>query len=503
MTTWPRPLGDAALHGPAGEFVQRVEPHTEADPAALLVQLLVAFGAAAGRHSYIGVEASRHYPNEFCVLVGATGKGRKGSSWDHVAAVVGETDASFAERRVVSGLSSGEGLIAEVRDAVDEHDTAAPEDKRLLVVEPEFAQVMKVLAREGNTLSPVVRNAWDGKRLQTLVRNSPLRASGAHVAIVAHITKDELLRYLNATELANGFFNRFLLVAVRRSQAPAVRRLPERRRPRHASAGTPCRVERRPTGARAGFHRRSPRAATRRSTSSYQPRSRACSAPRRDEPKHTRSDWRFSTRSWTTPSRSTFPTSTPRWNCGATHATAATGCSATVSATPRPTTSGRSRNSDLRVLPGPTSGTCSAATRRPARSTAHSPSSRTPADSFGPPSATVAVAPPRPGSQPLGKPRDSRRSSHDRVVSAPAAQTPRSGSQIMAHVAPRRAVETSTTDCVLRRRCPVVCRGANADWAVIARLLLGGSVGGPRCCPSGARYTSISVDGYRARQADG
>ena len=117
----------------------------------------------------------------------------------------------------MSGLSSGEGLIAEVRDPLDATDTAAPADKRLLVLKPEFAQVMKVLAREGNTLSPVVRNGWDGKRLQALVRKSPLRASEAHVGIVAHITKDELLRYLNATELANGFFNRFLLIAVRRS----------------------------------------------------------------------------------------------------------------------------------------------------------------------------------------------------------------------------------------------------------------------------------------------
>ena len=108
----------------------------------------------------------------------------------------------------MSGLSSGEGLIAEVRDPLDATDTAAPADKRLLVLKPEFAQVMKVLAREGNTLSPVVRNGWDGKRLQALVRKSPLRASEAHVGIVAHITKDELLRYLNATELANGFFNR-------------------------------------------------------------------------------------------------------------------------------------------------------------------------------------------------------------------------------------------------------------------------------------------------------
>ena len=218
MSDWPAPITAHALHGPAGEFVRLVEPHTEADPIALLIQLLVAFGVAAGRHAHLRIEASRHYPNEFCVLVGASGKGRKGSSWDHVEHLLSPADPDFTSGRLVSGLSSGEGLIAEVRDPLDHNDTTAPTDKRLLVLEPEFAQVMKVLAREGNTLSPVVRNSWDSKRLQSLVRNAPLRAGSAHVGVVAHITKDELLRYLNATELANGFFNRFLLVAVRRSK---------------------------------------------------------------------------------------------------------------------------------------------------------------------------------------------------------------------------------------------------------------------------------------------
>jgi hypothetical protein len=218
VSDWPAPIPEQALHGPAGEFVRLVEPHTEADPVALLIQFLVCFGVAAGRHAHLRIEASHHYPNEFCVLVGASAKGRKGSSWDHVKTLLAAADPGFVSGRVVSGLSSGEGLIAEVRDPLDDTDTAAPADKRLLVLEPEFAQVMKVLAREGNTLSPVIRNGWDGKRLQALVRNAPLRATAAHVGIVAHITKDELLRYLNATELANGFFNRFLLVAVKRSK---------------------------------------------------------------------------------------------------------------------------------------------------------------------------------------------------------------------------------------------------------------------------------------------
>ena len=78
---------------------------------------------------------------------------------------------------MVSGLSSGEGLIAQVADPDPDEPGGDAIDKRKLVVEPEFAQVMKVLAREGNTLSPVVRDAWDGKTLQTINKNSPLRAS--------------------------------------------------------------------------------------------------------------------------------------------------------------------------------------------------------------------------------------------------------------------------------------------------------------------------------------
>jgi len=49
-----------------------------------------------------------------------------------------------------------------------------------------------------------------------------LRASGAHISIIGHITAEELLRRLGDTEIANGFVNRFLLAAVRRSK-----RLPE------------------------------------------------------------------------------------------------------------------------------------------------------------------------------------------------------------------------------------------------------------------------------------
>src|SRR5215470_17022947 len=54
---WPEAPSPEAFHGLAGQFVDIVSPHTEADSMALLIQFLVFFGNAAGRSSYFQVEA--------------------------------------------------------------------------------------------------------------------------------------------------------------------------------------------------------------------------------------------------------------------------------------------------------------------------------------------------------------------------------------------------------------------------------------------------------------
>ena len=57
------------------------------------------------------------------------------------------------------GLSSGEGVVWLLRDRHGE-DAGAP-DRRLLVTEPEFSRVLE--RRELSSLSPVLRQAWDGE----------------------------------------------------------------------------------------------------------------------------------------------------------------------------------------------------------------------------------------------------------------------------------------------------------------------------------------------------
>lgn len=212
---WPQAPAPAVYHELLGEIVGRVAPHTEADPVAILTQLLVGFGTAIGRGAWFQVEATRHHTNEFMLLVGDSAKARKGSSWDHVRRLLVSVDPSI-DSRILTGLSSGEGLIWAVRDPAGQ-DPGHP-DQRLLVIEPEFASVLKAASREISTLSPTLRSAWDGRPLAILTRTAPARASTAHITLIGHITQHELRRHITQAELSNGYLNRILIVCCRRQR---------------------------------------------------------------------------------------------------------------------------------------------------------------------------------------------------------------------------------------------------------------------------------------------
>jgi hypothetical protein len=231
---WPE-LDRRALRGVLGDLVRAIEPHSEADPAALLIQSLVAYGNTLNRAPHFRAEADRHCMNLFAALVGETSKGRKGTSWGYIRQMFEQVDKEWTETRVLNGLSSGEGLIWAVRDPISKTEPIKERgrptgdyqtlivdqgvsDKRLLVMESEFAGVLSVMGREGNTLSALIRQAWDKGDLRTMTKHEPAQATGAHISLVVHVTKDELCRLMEANEASNGFCNRFLWLCVKRSK---------------------------------------------------------------------------------------------------------------------------------------------------------------------------------------------------------------------------------------------------------------------------------------------
>ena len=227
ISAWPEPLAEAALQGMAGQVVQAIEPNTEADPAAILLQFLVGFGNLVGRGPFIEVDGHEHHANLFAVVVGDTSRARKGTSWRRVRALLADCDRLWAADRLLGGLSSGEGLIWAVRDAVFGVDKKSGEDfiihravddKRLLVVESEFGGALRVLGREGSTLSAILRQAYDGDDLRFLTKNNPAAATAPHVSLCGHVTREELQKHLSSVEAFNGLGNRILWTCARRSK---------------------------------------------------------------------------------------------------------------------------------------------------------------------------------------------------------------------------------------------------------------------------------------------
>jgi hypothetical protein len=215
--------------------VRTLAPHTEADPVALLVSFLAEAGTLIGPHPHLILDGCAHSLRIWAVLVGLSSKSRKGTCDKRVQQVVQRSDSSWTRGIYKGTLSSGEGLVYAVRDAQFRDEPVklngkptgevqricvdpGIEDKRLFLVQSEFGGVLKVMGRTGNSLSGIIRDAWDGSDLAPMTKNERIRATAPHIGIIGHVTKDELLRHLDDTERSNGFGNRFVWLLVRRSK---------------------------------------------------------------------------------------------------------------------------------------------------------------------------------------------------------------------------------------------------------------------------------------------
>lgn len=223
---WPPSLPFEQL-GNAGRIALLTTDGTEIDPHATLFSLLTIFGGVVGPGTYLHVGEARHYPRLFSVLVGASSRGRKGSSLQPIVTTFDEIVPEFKSIRTSGPLSSGEGLLWRIRDASEEVDKEGVpidpgiDDKRLIVLDGEFAAALRAMKRETNTLSAIVRTAWDTGDIAPLTKTKPVRVSNGHVCFVSHITTQELRSCLSDSDAINGFANRILWICTRRQGSVA------------------------------------------------------------------------------------------------------------------------------------------------------------------------------------------------------------------------------------------------------------------------------------------
>ena len=150
---WPAAPDQAAYHGLPGAIVAKIAPNTEADP--------VDPRPAAGR-VWRADRTRRAFPSrgDHASPARVRGPDRCEQQGPQGQLIRSRRQADDRSRpsfpsRLSTGLSSGEGLIWTLRDPQGQ-DPGNP-DKRLLVVEPEFASLLKAASRELSTLSPTLR----------------------------------------------------------------------------------------------------------------------------------------------------------------------------------------------------------------------------------------------------------------------------------------------------------------------------------------------------------
>lgn len=146
----------------------------------------------------------------------------------------------------------GPDLVRDPRDLPNGDQDPGVSDKRVLIVESELSRTLTACDRKGNTLAPVMCSAYDGTAVLRIATKDPTVATNAHISVTGHSTLDDVREHLPDTERRNGWANRLLWCAARRSRLLPTPSLPaesewvklvSRTRVdiRHAYGGTPSR----------------------------------------------------------------------------------------------------------------------------------------------------------------------------------------------------------------------------------------------------------------------
>ena len=218
----PRP-DPACLYGLVGDVARAGSETTEANPYAVAANFIAFMGCAVGRGPYMPVGNTRHHARQFMLHIGRSGRGRKGDAVSLIGRIERALEALSQDATPKvhrGGLSSREGLVYMIHDGFTEGKENVPAilDKRLLVIDSEFANVLHQGKRDGNTLSAALRDCWDGVSMKPATKSNRLWATDPHIAMIGAVTPSELLGLMASRELTNGFANRFMMFWAERTK---------------------------------------------------------------------------------------------------------------------------------------------------------------------------------------------------------------------------------------------------------------------------------------------
>ena len=221
--------------GLLGEVVQLCCQNSEAVPVAVATYALAFFSAYLGPMRHLDIADEQRRLNNYWLLIGPSGMGKGASEYgikriferidERLQQIFAEDLSNGQTQGIVEypsldihdgSLSSGEGLAAAKADSLKIEKGEPPveiTDKRFLLLENEFGNALSHAERSGNTLSHVLRNAYDGKSLKPLTKRDQTYCSEPYFVLVGNITPKELNSHKQSSVMSmNGMLNRTFII---------------------------------------------------------------------------------------------------------------------------------------------------------------------------------------------------------------------------------------------------------------------------------------------------
>ncbi|MEU7830360.1 DUF3987 domain-containing protein [Nonomuraea sp. NPDC049129] len=208
------PVADPVMFtGPIGKMVDELDQYTEGSKVGVLVTLFAGLSAAVGTLPRVGT-GTRKMPMSFWpVLVGATGRGRKGTATAIAMKVIESGLGDFAEHSLVYGLpATGLGFANELHER-SVRGVALP----TMFVEEEM-DTFVTNAKRDTKVGVYLRKAWDGANISHRTSQTDLMVKKPHVAIVGHIQPKNWGAISGSKDATGGTYNRFFPVWVEQSK---------------------------------------------------------------------------------------------------------------------------------------------------------------------------------------------------------------------------------------------------------------------------------------------
>ncbi|MBU2766152.1 DUF3987 domain-containing protein [Acidithiobacillus ferrivorans] len=219
----PVPDNEAMLSGIIGEIARVGSDGKEVHPVAVAAASLSWLSAEIGPDIFLPLGDTNHHCNLFTLHIGRSARGGKGEALGLVKrirkSIIDDRYDHPCGQTHNGGLSSREGLAGAVHDGYKQGKEEVPPvyDKRLWVVEAEFANTLAQGRRDGNTLLPALREVWDGGNIQPLTKGKGIWSTHPHIALHGNITPGELQSRIETREITGGTFNRILMVWAERT----------------------------------------------------------------------------------------------------------------------------------------------------------------------------------------------------------------------------------------------------------------------------------------------